>query len=469
MSRRFNKKKFIKDVLNERYALVIGNEILLNTKVEPTRDVHQFFLKKVNESSNIEFGSYNEIALDVSEKKNPVRQLIENGDVNFNADDVSPDLMALLETRLFTTVLTTTTDGYLEAAMRRVWPKEGELRVVNIYDKDTVDDLQKELKKCRRGMRYNQPTLIYVFGKLDIDNMANKYIKTDADAILLIEKWMNMKIDAGNSIDENIEKSTLHPITLIDFIRSKRLLALGCKYDNWYFRFFWYVLTGVNKSGDENNYDGRGEVAFSLDETDKTEGKLLQFLDRTDICILGDASSFINDIINTLTVDSSDAIFRNQIEENRRRGGVFISYCNKDALAACQLFFKLCEKKYDVWIDNARLYGGDDYEKDIADAISASKVVITVLSPHVAEDMQKGDTEHYYNKEWRMAQQFKDKTIIPLAINGYDLRSDYHKDVYESIVSQQVSGINENQDELKIDLMNSDGFQKLVSSIDKHL
>ena len=193
MSRRFNKKKFIKDVLNERYALVIGNEILLNTKVEPTRDVHQFFLKKVNESSNIEFGSYNEIALDVSEKKNPVRQLIENGDVNFNADDVSPDLMALLETRLFTTVLTTTTDGYLEAAMRRVWPKEGELRVVNIYDKDTVDDLQKELKKCRRGMRYNQPTLIYVFGKLDIDNMANKYIKTDADAILLIEKWMNMK------------------------------------------------------------------------------------------------------------------------------------------------------------------------------------------------------------------------------------------------------------------------------------
>ena len=192
-------------------------------------------------------------------------------------------------------------------------------------------------------------------------------------------------------------------------------------------------------------------------------------MDRTDICVLGDASSFINDITNTLTVDSGDAVFRNQIVEIRRRGGVFISYSNKDALAACQLFFKLCEKKYDVWIDHARLYGGDDYEKDIADAIGASKVVITVLSPHVAEDMQNGDTDHYYIKEWRMAQQFKDKTIIPLAINGYDLRSDYHKEIYEPIVNQQASGVSDNQDELKIDLMFSDGFQKLVSSIDKHL
>lgn len=91
------------------------------------------------------------------------------------------------------------------------------------------------------------------------------------------------------------------------------------------------------------------------------------------------------------------------------------------------------------------------------------------MSPHVAEDMQKGETDHYYNKEWRMAQQFEDKTIIPLAINGYDLRAGYHTDIYESIVNKKVSGVNDNQDKLKIDLMESDGFQRLVSSIDKNL
>lgn len=452
MSRKFNTKKFIKDVLNDKYALVIGNEIILDTKIEPTGDVHQYFLRKVNENSNVQYENYHEIALDITEKKNPVRRLVEDGEIRFRADDVSKELMALLETRLFTTVLTTTTDGYLEAAMRKVWGDE--LRVVNIYDKESVDDLQKALKVCRRGKKYNTPTLIYVFGKLDIDDLAKRYIKTDADAVLLIEKWMRMDVESNNE--------------MLDFIRSKRLLALGCKYDNWYFRFFWYVLTGVNKSSEENNYDGMGEVAFSLNKDDKTEGKLMQFLDRTDICILGDASSFVNNITKTLTEDSKDAPFRQQIVESRRRGGVFISYCSKDALQACQLFFRLCEKKYDVWLDNARLYGGDNYESEIADAISAAKVVITVLSPQVANDLKRGDIDHYYNKEWRMAQQFGDKTIIPLAINGYDLRADYQK-AYESVISQHPSGINEDNESLEIDLMDSDGFSKLVMSIDKHL
>ena len=67
-----------------------------------------------------------------------------------------------------------------------------------------------------------------------------------------------------------------------------------------------------------------------------------------------------------------------------------------------------------------------------------------------------------------MAQQFGDKTIIPLAVNGYNLRADYQL-VYESIISQQPSGINEGNESLEIDLMDSDGFSKLVMSIDKHL
>lgn len=440
MSRKFNTKKFIKDVLNDKYALVVGNEIILDSKIEPTGDVHQYFLRKVNETSSVQYENYNEIALDKSERINPVRQLVESGEIVFDAKYVSPHLMTLLETKLFTTILTTTTDGFLEAAMRKIWGNE--LRVVNIYDKDTVDELQKARKSCRKDRKYNQPTLIYVFGKMDEEDLTKKYIRTEADAILLIEKWMRMDVESNNE--------------MLDFIRSKRLLALGCKYDNWYFRFFWYVLTG---NIDSEKFDGTGEVAFALNTTERSENKLQKFLDRTNICILGDANLFITSITKTLTEESDDAPFRQQIVESRRRGGIFISYCSKDALAASQLFFQLCEKKYDVWLDNARLYGGDSYENEIADAISAAKVIITVLSPNIAEDLSRGDTEHYYNKEWRMAQQFADKTIIPLAINGYNLRADYHQ-AFESIINQQPSGIN---------LMDSDGFQKLITSINEHL
>ena len=124
MSRKFNTKKFIKDVLNGRYALVIGNENILDTKIEPTGDVHQYFLRKVNDNSNVQYENYNEIALDKNERIYPVRRLIEDGDITFRAENVSKDLTALIETRLFTTVLTTTTDGYLEASMRKVWDNE---------------------------------------------------------------------------------------------------------------------------------------------------------------------------------------------------------------------------------------------------------------------------------------------------------------------------------------------------------
>ena len=58
-----------------------------------------------------------------------------------------------------------------------------------------------------------------------------------------------------------------------------------------------------------------------------------------------------------------------------------------------------------------------------------------------------------------MAQQFGDKIIIPLAINGYNLRSDYHQS-FEKIINHQPSGIN---------LMDADGFQKLITSINEHL
>lgn len=61
MSRKFNTKKFIKDVLNDRYALVIGNEIIFDTKIEPTGDAYQYFLLKVNDNSNVQYGSCHEI------------------------------------------------------------------------------------------------------------------------------------------------------------------------------------------------------------------------------------------------------------------------------------------------------------------------------------------------------------------------------------------------------------------------
>lgn len=434
MKRKFNLEKLLKDIFNDKYALVVGNEIILDSRIEPTGDVTEYILRRVNEEFNASYASYSEIALDKSERINPVRLLFHEDDFKFSADDVSIELRKLLETKLFTTILTTSTTGYLEALLREIW--KDELRVVNIYEKDSIDSFQRVKKTYRKNQEYRQPTLVYVFGKLEED-LTKKYIRTDTDAIRLIEKWMRMDVEEHNE--------------LLQFIRSKRLLALGCKYDDWYFRFLWYVLTG---DVDSENFMGHGEVAFELNSDERSELSLQCFLNRTNICVLGDARAFLKTITDALTEESDNNFIKLQIEKSRRRNGVFISYCSKDKLIACQLYYKLLENKYDVWIDKSRLYGGDDYEKEIAEAINSAKVIIILLSPAIANDLTNKDIAHYYNKEWQMAKQLENKIIIPVVCNGYSVQADYHE-YFQSIVNARTA----------INLMESDGFNQLLMSL----
>lgn len=458
MRREFEIEEFAKDVLQDKYALIVGNEILLDTKIEPSGDIHSYYLKIVNKFTESNYTNYHEIALGKQEADNPVRELINAGKIVYDdAGLVSPQLLSLLSTKLFTTILTTTTDGLLEAAMKKVWPKEGELRIVNIYDNDSMEKFRNAIKACRKDERYCQPTLIYVFGKMHKINWSLPYVRTEPDAISLIEKWIRMDVQSDDG--------------MLEFIKSKRLLALGCKFDNWYFRFFWYILTGEI---DRGNYKGSGEVAFVLDAKEKSEMRLQQFLDRMSICREDSATLLIEKIIDLFTKETNEAPFRHLINRKRQSGGVFISYNSKDALPACQLFMQL-QDKYSVWLDNVRLYGGDNYENEIEKAICKSKIVITLLSPNIAttypnvkKELEKEDGEKnipFYIKEWLMAKQMGDKIIIPLAINGYDLRADYHK-IYESIVDATNSGINADD---KINLMETNGFNKLLISLDKHL
>ena len=105
MARRFNLNKFIKSVFNDDYALVIGPEIILNTEVEPSGDIHKYLLRKVNENYGTDYSIYHEIALDKSERINPVRELIESGEIALTLENISPELKGLLETKMFTTIL----------------------------------------------------------------------------------------------------------------------------------------------------------------------------------------------------------------------------------------------------------------------------------------------------------------------------------------------------------------------------
>lgn len=433
----FNKEKFVDDVFNNEYILVIGNDVIMNKAVEETGDVNQYILKQLNYILKASYKDFNEVILHSNHLIDPIRNLLNLRQFKYQLEDISEELREMLCLKLFRVVITTTFDYYLETLMRSIWGNE--LRIVNICDERSLSDFRNSLKKCREGVEYSEPTLIYAFGRAEKDE-SKMFARTDNDCIRIIERWMQL--------DKRSDQ-------MLEFIQNKRLLALGCKFDDWYFRFFWYILKR------EIGKLGEGEVAITLDARDRSESNLKKFLYRTRVYTHGDARLFMKDISQTLTSTSPDSPFRKQIISYRRKGGIFISYCSKDVLTASQLFFMLRKKFDNVWFDNVSLYGGDNYNTEIEQAIQSCKVFVPILTPQIAKDLGNGDTDFYYNKEWRMAATRKEHLkIIPVAANGYDLRGQYHCEGFEKIVKDQISGV---------DLMKSDGYNRLIDAIDKYL
>jgi hypothetical protein len=85
---------------------------------------------------------------------------------------------------------------------------------------------------------------------------------------------------------------------------------------------------------------------------------------------------------------------------------VFISYSRKDIDFARKLAGDLENAGYDVWWDITDLQGGDDWVRNIPDAIANSQFVMVVLSPNSIES-------EWVKKEYTQALTLK-KKIIPI-------------------------------------------------------
>ena len=410
----FSIGSFIKNVCNDKYVLVIGSEVLLDKDQFPESngDIQTQILKVLNEGLGQNFSSLTELVAirpAVSSENNPngadlLRNLLvheSQRDAYFSMDELSPELITLLRTRLFRFVMTTTVDGCVEDVMRDIW--QDELRVANIADQDDWKRFQIEIAETmdsgdysRTHFRYDTPTLIYIFGKAT-SSLEDNFLKTENDAIEFIERWMKR--------DEPV----------IEMIKDRRVLALGCKFEDWYFRFFWYIL--------KRDFDriGEGEVALSLDDAVPDDNNLHRYLERKQIRVHKDARAFMQSICNVLSPEShspDSENFHQLIKSKRGAGEIFLSYCSADFVLASKIFFRLTELGYNVGFDSENLCGGD-YEADIRKAINGCR------------------------------------HIIPLAVDGYNLRASYHT-VYEDIIGGRIDGV---------DLM-TDDFSSLKKMID---
>ena len=146
-------------------------------------------------------------------------------------------------------------------------------------------------------------------------------------------------------------------------------------------------------------------------------------------------------------------------------------YRSSDVLVASELFCRLSrERNLNVWFDIVSLNIGDEYTDKIKDAISRAKIFIPLLSSDIAVELKLNGTkiDTFYSHEWRMASENKELAVLPLAINGYNLRSAEHK-IFEEIIHHQSSGIDISYSSENSFGYAKEGYEKLIESIYKQL
>lgn len=475
-ARVFDEQAFVDGVFNDDYILVVGSGVILDRRQFPNSrgDINQYIIDEINndrrkiQANFIDHESFTDVYKGTQQgEEDAIFRLLTGNEMEYNLNDISPELTKLLRTRLFKFIVTTTIDNYLETLLRDIWGDE--LRIVNIEDHRSITDFNSVYND-----KYNQPTLFYIFGKARKKDGSNPrhFVEIDEDAIKCIEKWM--RVDEGNK-------------SIVPFLKNKRMLALGCKFDNWYFRFFWYIITrGFGIRGRDGNPNTIDNLAIIFNPDDNSDKNLRDYLAGIDVCLplsqddeknkqplpFVDVWQFIEYIYNILTSTAEDSPFREMILSKRREGGIFISYKSCDVLAASGLFFKFArDNDLNVWFDNVSLNVGDPYERVIQEAIGRAKIFIPILSPAIAKELeQKGESiATFYSKEWRWAAENSNLAVFPVAIDGYDIRSTIHQTFVKIVGHEATTGVDMMEKTLPSQTNETVGFSKLLSSIKKKL
>lgn len=345
---------------------------------------------------------------------------------NLDSDDLNPHLKALLKTRMFRLILTTNYDPLLENFLREIWGNE--LQVKNIF----LDGSKRDLDPLEKFPLPSDmpPTLFYLFGKTsersEFPQLLPSYAALEEDKIRAIRHWIKTP-----------------PPNLTKLLQKKSIMAIGCRFDDWLFRFFWFGAL----ERDHSPLNACNMLAISFD--DERDKDLIEFLRRKDF----PTQQNVNEYLDNLLVEINGTA-KNYFKRVREKGGVFISYKSANRFFAQRLFYALRAQHIKVWYDERELEGGANYNTRIKEAIESCSVFVPLLSPDTVADATpclEPDNEraenfcYYRDKEWRLAQQTKSSRelkiekgeiipvgplhIKPFALPGFTIKDGHSSEI----------------------------------------
>lgn len=410
----FNMEILAEQCIKGEYVLVLGSAVMLDRNTSPG--------SKFNGNSEIMLSNgaakYQKASLPFS-----ICQFLKEVYVHglLTKESLNPELKGLLCHRCFRTIVTTAYDPFLEIYLNELWKKQ--YKILNI-NADGKNGIKKDISSSDiRPNEFNQttPILYYAFGKAEYENLASnstikEFATTDNEKMKIVAQWL----------------SDQAPKNFLKHLRHKRILAIGCKFDDWLFRFFWYML-----QKDINHLD-RGEVVFDYSEA--SDIRLKEYLQSQRIEVFENAQEFMGNLAIAIKNVKEKAIMDLKSGNNDRLQtlgdkGIFISYAHEDFRIVNTLFKKLDEKGFNVWMD-VRLEASDKYDPRIESAIKQCKIFIPILSSTVKQTLESGECEsrYFYEKEWKIAEDCifsKDNIgdnniiVLPIIVDSFDIGKNY--------------------------------------------
>lgn len=410
----FDMEELARQCISGEYVLVLGSSIILDDNSEMGSICK-------GDSTILFVNGAERLYGDGSSQENICKAIKSVEDDNgLNSQYLNPTLKELLEERCFRTIVTTAYDPFLEIYLNKLWKNQYNILNINALD---VNNIKKDISPMEiEPNEFNRtiPMLYYAFGKAEYENLSSnascgQFAATDNGKMEIVSKWLGEQA----------------PHNFLRHLSKKRILAIGCRFDDWLFRFFWYMLKK------DISLLSKGEVVF--DYNDEKDLSLKSYLSSQKIEVFDDARVFMKDLINAIQRVKQKDIDNLKKGNNDRLitlgdKGIFISYAHEDFWIVNKIYKKLKEKGLNVWMD-VRLEAGDLYDTRIEAAIKQCQVFMPVLSSTVKMLLENGMcvNRYFYNKEWTIAENSmkelnnigENKDVIPILIDSFDISGDY--------------------------------------------
>lgn len=406
-------EELLEDISEGNIIPVIGNEIYKFTIDNQLTSVDEYLAGKIFQENGLTADPTLSLAeaMDYLEKEKNfhvrdlirmLKEIVEGIPYNF------PLLTKFLEIdKLLFYFNTTVYNSILENTIKKV--RNQAATSINF-------SIRSKFPDCENIEDLTAPLVFNVFGSFK-----------SADPALSEEEMLEFTASFKERMNDNAR-------TILDALKNKSLLFLGCTHPEWLIRFFLRVLSNERMHDWLNR---RSQIIVVNDLSDYREKQYNFLKNYNTITYPGNTNEFIEELSTK---------WKEQHPSEVKRKTVFLSYTQKDIDAVERLKQALADiNNVTCWYDKEKLFSGDNFETKITESIRDADLFIPLISQN-----SLGQQDKYVYDEWFQAYTFskvrRDKFMMPIAIDDVDLNNSIIKKFYPQMSIERVPAGNPNPD-----------------------